>query len=113
MSPVQSASPLTNEHEQELQQLRENLTALTNQCAQLDQVNRAWQQFQQIQLESFRNTIHDYLPVDENLSLEQTAQRIVNQVTKEREDFTQQYYALEKVIDDLRSGNPFITYHLH
>jgi hypothetical protein len=45
--------------------------------------------------------------------LEQTAQQIVNQITKEREDFTQQYYALEKVTDDLRSGNPFITYHLH
>ncbi len=113
MSPVQSASPLINEHEQELQQLRETVTALTNQCAQLDQVNRAWQQFQQTQLENFRNTIHDYLPVDENLSLEQTAQQIVNQITKEREDFTQQYYALEKVTDDLRSGNPFITYHLH
>jgi exonuclease VII small subunit len=113
VSPVQSASPLINEHEQELQQLRETVTALTNQCAQFDQVNRAWQQFQQTQLENFRSTIHDYFSIDENLSLEQTAQQIVNQITKEREDFTQQYYALEKVTDDLRSGNPFITYHLH
>jgi len=113
VTPVQSASPLSNEHEQELQQLRENVTTLTNQCAQLDQANRAWQLFQQTQLDNFRNTIHDYFSIDENLSLEQTAQQIVNQISKEREDFTRQYYALEKVNDDLRSGNPFITYHLH
>jgi len=110
VTPVQSASPLINEHEQELQQLRQNLTLLTNQCAQLDEANRAWQLYQQTQLDHFRNTIQDYLPMDDNLSLEQAAQQIVDQIIKERTDFTEQYHALEKANDDLRSGNSLINY---
>ena len=52
---MQSASPLINEHEQELQQLRENLALLTTQCAQLDEANRAWQLYQQSQIDTFRD----------------------------------------------------------
>jgi exonuclease VII small subunit len=110
VTPVQSASPVINEHEQELQELRQNVTALTNQCAQLDEANRAWQQYQLIQLDNFRNTIQNYLPIDDDLSLEQAAQQIINQIIKEREDFTEQYRALEKVNDDLRSGKHFMNY---
>ena len=105
MIPVQSASPLINEHEQELQQLRENVTLLTNQCAQLDQANRAWQQYQQTQLNNFQTKLHDYLPVDESTSFDEIAQQIADQITKEREEFIERYAELEKVNEDLRSGS--------
>ncbi len=107
MTPVQSASPLINEHEQELQQLRDNLALLTSQCAQLDQANHAWQLYQQTQFETFKNTIQHYLPIDETSSLDQAAQQIIDQIIKERQDFTQQYHSLEKINDDLRTGNSY------
>jgi hypothetical protein len=103
VTPVQSASPLINEHEQELQQLRDNLALLTSQCAQLDQANHAWQLYQQTQFETFKNTIQHYLPIDETSSLDQAAQQIIDQIIKERQDFTQQYHSLEKINDDLRT----------
>ena len=43
--------------------------------------------------------------MDETLTLDQAAQQIVDQINKEREDFTEQYQTLEKVNDDLRSGS--------
>jgi exonuclease VII small subunit len=105
VTPVQSASPIINEHEQELQQLRHSVALLTNQCTQLDEANRAWQLYQQTQLDNFRNTIQNYLPIDETSSLDLVAQQIVNQITKEREDFTQRYHTLEQFNNDLQSGN--------
>jgi prefoldin subunit 5 len=104
VTPVQSASPTINEHEQELQQLRQNIASLTNQCTQLDEANRAWQLYQQTQLDNFTNTIHNYLPIDLTSSLDQVAQQIVNHISNEREDFTQRYHALEKVNNDLQSS---------
>jgi exonuclease VII small subunit len=108
VTPVQSASPLINEHEQELQQLRESVALLTNQCAQLNEANRAWLQYQQTQLDNFREKIQDYLPMEENSSLEHAAQQIVDQITRERQDYTAQYQALERTNHDLRSGNSVI-----
>ncbi|CAF1445487.1 unnamed protein product, partial [Rotaria sordida] len=98
----QSPSPLINEHEQELQQLRDNVTLLTNQCAQLDEANRAWQQYQQTQLDTFKNIFQHYLPIDETFTLNQAAQQILQQITKEKEDFNERYQTLEKLNDDLR-----------
>ncbi|CAF3904832.1 unnamed protein product, partial [Rotaria sp. Silwood1] len=97
-----SPSPLINEHEQELQQLRENVASLTNQCVQLNEANQAWLQYQQTQFATFRNTLHPYLPIDETFTLDQAAQQILHQIIEERQDFTQRYQALEKVNDDLR-----------
>ncbi|CAF1445601.1 unnamed protein product, partial [Rotaria sp. Silwood1] len=97
-----SPSPLINEHEQELQQLRENVASLTNQCVQLNEANQAWLQYQQTQFDTFRNTLHPYLPIDETFTLDQAAQQILHQIIEERQDFTQRYQALEKVNDDLR-----------
>jgi len=90
---------------EELQQLRENVVALTAQCAQLDEANRAWQLYQQTQLNNFKIKLHDYLPIDENVSFEDIAQQIVDQIAKEREDFGERYAELEKVNADLRSGS--------
>ncbi|CAF4748510.1 unnamed protein product, partial [Rotaria sp. Silwood2] len=66
-----SPSPLINEHEQELEQLRETVTLLTSQCAQLNVANQAWIQYQQTQLDTFKNTLLDCLPIDECFTFDQ------------------------------------------
>jgi hypothetical protein len=90
---------------EEVQQLRENIAALSAQCAQLDEANHAWRLYQQTQLDNFKTKLHDYLPLDENASFDDIAQQVVDQMTKEREDFIGRYRELEKVNDDLRSGS--------
>ena len=104
MTPVQSASPLAHEHEKELTQLREANASLTAQCAQLDQANQAWLQYQQTQLDTFRNTFQNYLPIDDVSSLDQAAQQVLDQINKEKEDFTRRYHDLEQLNDELRHG---------
>ncbi|CAM4859045.1 unnamed protein product [Rotaria socialis] len=100
-----SASPLIHEHEheQELLQYRESVALLTTQCAQLDEANRAWQQYHQTQLDTFKNTLQEHLPMNDIFTLDQAAQQILNQIINERQDFNQQYQALEKQNEDLRS----------
>ncbi len=90
---------------EELRQLRDNLAILTSEYAQLNEANRAWQQYQQSQFDNFRAKLHEYLPIDEHTSFDEIAQEIVDQVTKEREDFSEKYQALEKANNDLRSGS--------
>lgn len=106
---MQSASPLPDQ--QELQQLRQELTVLTNQCAQLDEANRAWQSFHQTQLDNFTNAMQHHLPLDQPSSFEQAAQQILQQIGTERNNFTQQYIALEKINEQLQSGISFISIH--
>jgi len=92
----------------ELQQLRESVARLTNQCAQLDEANRGWLQYHRTQSDNFRTKLHDYLPMDENTPLDQIAQQIVDQIAKEREDFNERFQAIEKENDDLRSGSSIV-----
>jgi hypothetical protein len=80
ITPVQSAPPPNIEGDEEIQQLRTNLSNLTAQCAQLDEANRAWQQFHENQLGIFRNKLQDWILLDENSTLEQIAQQIVIQL---------------------------------
>ena len=82
---------------------------MSAQCAQLDEANRAWQQYHQTQLDSFKTKLHDYVPVDDNTSFDEVAQEIVDRITKEREDFTERYYASEKAKNDLQSGSLIIV----
>jgi len=56
-------------------------------------------------LDNFKTKLHDYLPIDENTSFDDIAQQIVDQITKEREDFNEKYAELEKANDDLRATN--------
>ena len=102
---MQSASPLSNDQQQEF---RQELARLTNQCAQLDQANQAWQTFQQTQLDNFKNALQSHFPIDQSASFEQAAQQIADQINKERNNFTQQYLALEKINDQLQSGISFV-----
>ena len=99
-------SGVNNEREaEEVRQLRENVVALTAQCAQLDEANRAWQQYQQTQSDNFRHKLHDYLLIDENTSLDEIAQQIVHHISKERKGFSGSDRELQKVNDELRSGS--------
>ncbi|CAF5118178.1 unnamed protein product, partial [Rotaria sp. Silwood1] len=74
ITPIQSTySPNI---EEELRQLRTDLTASSAHCLQLEEANRAWQQFHQNQLELFRHKLQDSIPLDDNFTLEQIAQQI-------------------------------------
>lgn len=103
--PIHTSSANIQQDVERIRQLEENVTALTIQCAQLDQANRAWQQFQQAQLDTIRTKLQDYFPIEENTSADEIAQLIANQVAQEREDFNNKYQTLEKVNNDLRFGN--------
>ena len=48
--------------------------------------------------------MQDCIPLEDDLSFDQIAQQIVDQITKEREEFVEQYQALEKTNNDLQSG---------
>jgi hypothetical protein len=89
---------------EELRQLRESVIILTAQCAQLDEANRAWQQYHQTQLDSFRNKLVDQLPIDENTSLDEIALQIIDQMNKEREDSNERHQEIEKTNEALHSG---------
>ncbi len=103
--PVHSSGVRDEGEAEELRQLRENVVVLTAQCAQLDVANRAWQQYHQTQSDDFRRKLHDYLPIDENISLDEMAQQIVNHLNQERHDFSGRDGDLEKQNDELRSGS--------
>jgi hypothetical protein len=86
-----------SDNEDELQQ---NLAILTIQCVQLDEANRAWQQFQQAQLDNFRNKLQNKLSIDQNLSFDEIAQLIINylnQLVNERDHLIQNLHTTEKM----------------
>lgn len=76
----QAQQTLSDTNNNEIDELRDELAALTT-------ANQAWEQFHQSQLTNFREQLQDHIPVDENLSLEQIGQQIINQFTKERNTF--------------------------
>ncbi len=96
--------------QEEIRRLRENLISLT---AQLDETNRAWEQYQQTQHDILRNQLEHCLSIDYNTSFDEIAQQIVDQVTKEREDFSEKYQGLERANNDLRSGSPMFIIMSH
>ncbi|CAF3203995.1 unnamed protein product, partial [Rotaria sp. Silwood2] len=98
-----SVDHVNREHDEEINRLRTEISTLTNKCVELDEANCTWKQFQQAQLDNFRNKLHDYVILDKNISLDQTAQIIIDQIIKDREDFNQQYEILQKTNDELRS----------
>jgi len=67
--PIHTSAPNVEQETEEIRQLRDNVVALTARCAQLDEANRSWQQYQQTQSDNFRAKLVDYLPIDENTPL--------------------------------------------
>ncbi len=109
-TPSQNILPDVQHYEEELRQLREDVAALTTQCAQLDEANRAWQQYHQTQLDSFREKLQSSLSIENSLSLDDIAQYLVahlDQLRNEHQSLTQQLQASEKLNNDLRSGKRF------
>ena len=80
------------------------MAALTAQCAQLDEANKAWQLYHATQVDSFRNKLHEYLSLAETGSLDDLAEQIVEQVQREREDAADKYKDFQRVSSDLRGG---------
>lgn len=80
----------------EIQQLRDELTAASAHCSQLEEANRAWQQYQADQIESFRRNLQDKIPMfdeNENPSLDLIAQQVVHhldQLNHQRDELLQQ-----------------------
>ena len=91
------------ETKNELEQVRETVALLTSQCRQLEEANRAWQQYEEMQVDSFRRKIENYLSIDENASFEEISQQTIEQIRRERENFAEQYQMLEKEKEDVRS----------
>ena len=80
MSPLQSTASSSSNIEREndeLEQLRANLLTQSLQCAQLEEANRAWQQYHQSQLDIFRQALKDWIQCDDQSTLEQLAQHIL------------------------------------
>ena len=106
--PLKSTAVIDQQEAEEIRQLRENLVSLTS---QLDETNRAWQQYQQTQLDILRNQLQNCLSIDyNNTSFDEIAHQIVDQVTKEREDFNDRYQTLEKTNNDLRLGREILIF---
>ncbi|CAF3345337.1 unnamed protein product [Rotaria sp. Silwood1] len=101
--PIHTSGINVEDERKELEQLRETVALLTSQCAQLDEANRAWQQYQQAELHVFISKLRDFLPITESTSFDEVAQHIIDQVIKEREDFNLRHQALEKELNHLRS----------
>lgn len=103
--PLQTSAPNIHQDPEEVHQLRENVANLTAQCAQLDEANRAWQSYQQTQLDNIRNKLMHHVPINENMSLDEMTQQLIDRITEEREDFNDRLQAVERANDQLRSGN--------
>lgn len=102
---MQASSSRTAEGDtDELEQLRATVAFLTTQCSQLDEANRAWQQYSHSQIEDFRSKLQDYVTSDNNMSLDSVAQQIIELISKEREEFKIKCETLEKELDNLRAG---------
>jgi hypothetical protein len=93
---------------EECGELRETVALLTAQCAQLDEANRAWQQYHQTQVQDFQSKLKDYLPLDENASLNSSAAHIIEQILKAKEDFNETNEALREEIANIRLGKLFV-----
>lgn len=64
------------------QQTQENFLFLQNQCAQLDNANRAWQQFYDNQLDFLREQLKDHIHFEEDSDFNQIIQNVVAQLKK-------------------------------
>ena len=82
------------------------MAALTTQCAQLDEANRAWQLYHQTQLDSFKDKLQNSLSIENSLSFDDIAQQILvhlDHMQNENENLAQQLETLEKLNHDLRT----------
>jgi chromosome segregation ATPase len=90
--------------DEEMRQLRADLAAASTHCSQLEEANRAWQQYQHDQVEAFRQRLQPEVPAldqTENASLDSMAQQILNQLNElhiERENLRRQMDYLKEEV---------------
>ncbi|CAF4588248.1 unnamed protein product, partial [Rotaria magnacalcarata] len=89
----------------ECAELRETVAVLTAQCAQLDEGNRASQQYRQTQVQDILSKLQDFVSADENTSLDTAVERIVEQISKERAHFHERCEGLLEENVHLRKGS--------
>ncbi|CAF3466351.1 unnamed protein product [Rotaria sp. Silwood2] len=65
-------------------QLTQDYILLENQYTQLDNANRAWQQFYDNQIDLLKNKFKDYLDFDENLNFDQIIQIIATKLDEQK-----------------------------
>ncbi|CAF3430630.1 unnamed protein product, partial [Rotaria sp. Silwood2] len=65
-------------------QLTQDYILLENQYTQLDNANRAWQQFYDNQIDLLKNKFKDYLVFDENLNFDQIIQIIATKFDEQK-----------------------------
>ena len=94
--PLETSGVNAEQANEELDQLREKLAVISSQYAQLDESTQAWQAHHQSQLNNFRSKIQECIEVDDDFSLDQIAQQIVDQTNSEREEFVERYDFLEQ-----------------
>ena len=114
--PIHSSGVDSEEQQhqaEELRELREKVAVVSSRCAELDEANRAWQMYQQRQVDNFRSKLLECVPVDADRSFDEMAQEIVDQIVREREEFRERYAALETANDELLTGNLYDNRLLH
>ena len=91
--------------------MQERLVTLADQCTQLNEANRAWQQFQQTELEHFRNKLQDCLPIENEFSFDEIAQFILdyfNEMNSERNTLVQKLNLTEMINYDLQTSESLL-----
>ena len=108
---------LDHVRDEEMRQLRADLAAASTHCSQLEEANRAWQQYQHDQVEAFRRRLQPEVPAleqTENASLDSMAQQILNQLNElhvERGNLRRQMNFLEEEVQAQKQklGKTFST----
>ena len=65
--------------------LKQDYILLKTQCTELDNANRAWQQFYQNQIDLLKNQLKDYLDFDQNLNFDQIIQIIAVELEQKKQ----------------------------
>ena len=66
---------------------------------ELDDTRRAWQEYQQTQIEMVRREMDQCLSLDFDRSMDDIVRQIVDQIMKERDEFGERYRDLQEEHD--------------
>lgn len=66
---------------------------------ELDDTRRAWQEYQQAQIEMIRREMDQCLSLDFDRSMDDIVRQIVDQIMKERDEFGEKYRDLQEEHD--------------
>ena len=100
--PIHESMPDTTS---EIQQLRQQIVALTAQSTQLEAANQAWLLYQQTQLATFTDKLQDCFTLDDAASFDQLADKVLEQISLEREETANRNQLFENTADQLRAGS--------